>query len=141
MKAAVRNRLHVVAGLILREGRLLVCQRHMNSAFPLKWEFPGGKVENDELPKDALKRELREELGIEVLESQEIFQQKHRYPAGPDVFLNFFQVLQYEGEVKNLVFQQLCWAEIKELAEIDFLAGDRPLIKILVGADGKGLLL
>ena len=53
----------VVAGLILQGGKLLVCQRTRHQTMPLKWEFPGGKIEEGEQPRDALRRELEEELG------------------------------------------------------------------------------
>ena len=55
----------VVAALILnQEGKILVCQRTRHQVMPLKWEFPGGKIESGEQPKEALRRELDEELGI-----------------------------------------------------------------------------
>ena len=54
----------VVAGLIVRDGKLLVCQRTRHQTMPLKWEFPGGKIEEGEQPRAALRRELEEELGI-----------------------------------------------------------------------------
>ena len=66
--------LTVVAGLIYKDGRLLVCQRRPGGAFPLKWEFPGGKVEKGESDIDALRRELREELAVEVREATVVCQ-------------------------------------------------------------------
>ena len=55
--------IEVVAGLIFKDGRLLACQRRAEGAFPLKWEFPGGKIESGEVPSEALTRELRENWG------------------------------------------------------------------------------
>src|SRR5574337_479283 len=63
---------HVVAALIVKDGKLLVCQRTRHQTMPLKWEFPGGKIEEGEQPRDALRRELQEELGIEAVIGEEI---------------------------------------------------------------------
>ena len=130
----------VVAGLIFRDGRLLACQRHEGGAFPLKWEFPGGKVELGESDVEALRRELREELGIAVLEAKQIFHYEHVYPDGPEVSLRFFQIVSYEGVMQNLVFQSIAWVDLIELEQLDFLEGDRPLIRRLV-ADGAAALV
>ena len=129
----------VVAGLIVRDGRVLICQRSAASQFPLKWEFPGGKVETGENYLEALRRELREELDIEVEESKEIFRHLHHYQDMPPVELRFFQVTRYRGEVKNLIFQQVVWAQVQNLEQFDFLEGDLPLIKTLTGPNSGGL--
>ena len=131
MDSAPRKRINVVAGLIFRDGRLLACQRHEKSAFPLKWEFPGGKVESGESDADALRRELKEELGISVSAMTFFLEHEHAYPDGPDVSLRFFKILAFAQEVTNLVFQRIEWLDLSELAGRDFLEGDIPLIKIL----------
>ncbi|MGE5819446.1 MAG: (deoxy)nucleoside triphosphate pyrophosphohydrolase, partial [Deltaproteobacteria bacterium] len=130
--------IEVVAGLIVRDGRLLICQRSAAAKFPLKWEFPGGKVEPGEDPVEALRRELREELGIEIVESKEIARHVHDYNDMPPVELRFYQVITYQGEVKNLIFQQVVWAEPRNLKQFDFLEGDLPLIKTLTDANSGG---
>jgi 8-oxo-dGTP diphosphatase len=131
--------IEVVAGLIVRDRRVLICQRSAAAKFPLKWEFPGGKVEPGESPAEALRRELREELAIEVLESKEFACHVHHYNAMPPVELRFYQVTRYQGEVKNLIFQQVVWAEVWTLEQFDFLEGDLPLIKRLTGPNTGGL--
>ena len=136
MSALDLERVDVVAGLILRQERLLACQRHENSAFPLKWEFPGGKVEQGEAPMEALERELKEELGIQVQRSTEIFSHTHVYPGTKEVNLRFFRIDEYEGEITNLVFQQISWVPVKELSQLDFLEGDLPFIRKLLGREG-----
>jgi 8-oxo-dGTP diphosphatase len=103
--------MEVVAALIYRDDRLLVCQRRETDSFPLKWEFPGGKVEKGEGPLGALRRELREELGIEVQSASEVFRHAHSYSSGTEVELTFYRVKQYSGVVMNLVFQELLWVE------------------------------
>ena len=131
--------IEVVAGLIIRDGRVLICQRSATSEFPLKWEFPGGKVETGEAPSEALQRELREELAIDVEESKEISRHVHHYKKMPPVELRFYQVTRYRGEVKNLIFQQVIWAQLQNLEQFDFLEGDLPLIRTLSGPNSGGL--
>lgn len=136
-----RKQIHVVAGLIYRDGRLLVCQRHRDSAFPLKWEFPGGKIEEGEVPIDALRRELKEELDIEMGEAQLVYRHDHDYAGGPQVSLHFFCVSEFVGEAKNLVFERICWTKLTELERLDFLEGDWAIVRRLATDGGAGLLL
>ena len=130
----------VVAGLILRDQRLLVCQRDKHAAFPLKWELPGGKVEQGESPLTALKRELKEELAIEVYRATEIFSHDHAYPGTIEVNLRFFRIDEYDGEPRNLLFQQITWMPIQDLLQLDFLEGDLPFIHELLSPKGVNLL-
>jgi 8-oxo-dGTP diphosphatase len=130
--------IEVVAGVIVRDGRVLICQRGAGSKFALKWEFPGGKVEAGEDPAEALRRELCEELAIEVEESKEFACHVHHYKDMPPVELRFYQVTRYRGEVKNLIFRQIVWAHIRSLKQFDFLEGDLPLIKTLTGPNWGG---
>lgn len=123
----------VVAGLIYQGDRLLACQRKGQGSFPLKWEFPGGKVERGEESFAALQRELREELGIEVQSATEFFRHTHCYSDRTEVELIFFQVKDYRGAVANLAFEQILWLRLRELRELDFLEGDLPLIDKLLG--------
>ena len=134
------NHIAVVAGLIFRDGRLLVCQRHDSSTFPLKWEFPGGKVESGEASEDALRRELKEELEIEIYDPVEIFSHRHLYPGTSEVNLKFFRVTRFQGEIHNRVFQQISWVTVGELLRLNFLEGDLPLITKLAGPGGERLL-
>jgi mutator protein MutT len=128
--------LEVVAGLIFDQGRVLVCQRNAQSTFALKWEFPGGKVEPGEEPESALRRELREELGIEAGLLNEFSRHEHYYPKIGKVNLRFFCVVDYSGEVKNLVFQQIKWVPVNELTGMDFLEADLPLVRKLASLQG-----
>ena len=132
--------LRVVAGLLYREGKLLICQRRKSAVFPLKWEFPGGKIEPGETPADALHRELNEELDIDAGDVVEIDRHDHIYGPGPRVLLIFFFVREFVGNPKNLVFEQIYWSEVSELLHFDFLAGDQPLIRRLVTGDGADFL-
>lgn len=127
----MRKQIEVVAGLIFDGQKLLICQRRHDAAFPLKWEFPGGKVEAGESASDALARELKEELDIAAGAMRLLHQHNHAYPNGPDVSLKFFHVIQYQGEIRNLVFEQIAWSKLTDLIRFDFLDGDLPLVQQL----------
>ncbi len=123
--------LAVVAALIERDGRILVCQRIAGSQHELKWEFPGGKVEEGETPADGLRRELGEELGIEATIGREITRYEYQYPGRARVLLIFFEVTQFEGEPRNLVFADMRWDTPDRLPRYDFLEGDRDFVTAL----------
>ncbi len=123
--------LRVVAGILSRGGRFLVCQRRGGGAFPFKWEFPGGKIEAGEEAGAALRRELAEELDIVVEDAREVFRQVHDYDDGTRVELVFFDVRAYAGEPRNRVFRRIAWVAVDELDGLDFLEGDLPLIREL----------
>jgi 8-oxo-dGTP diphosphatase len=125
----------VVAGLILKDKKILICQRTKHQTMPLKWEFPGGKIEEGEQPRDALRRELEEELGIDARIGEEVARIKHDYKNGGAVELRFFVVPDYRGEIENRIFKDIRWAERKELPSFDFLEADLELVKNL--AEGK----
>ena len=125
----------VVAALIVKEGKLLVCQRTRHQTMPLKWEFPGGKIEEGEQPRDALRRELDEELGIVATIGDELARIQHEYPNGGMVELRFYVVRDYLGELENRIFRDIQWAEPADLPKFDFLEADLTLVKDL--AAGK----
>lgn len=127
----------VVAGLIVKDGKLLVCQRTRHQTMPLKWEFPGGKIEEGEQPRDALRRELEEELGILANVGDEVRRIQHEYPNGGMVELRFFIVRAYQRELENRIFKDMQWADPKDLPKYDFLEADLLLVGEL--AAGKFL--
>ena len=125
----------VAAGLIVREGKLLICQRTKHQPMPLKWEFPGGKIEHGEQPIDALRRELEEELGIHATVGDELVRIRHTYRNGGAIELRFFLVPEYSGELDNRIFKDVRWVVPAELPQYDFLEADVGLVKDL--ASGK----
>ncbi len=125
----------VVAGLIFENGKLLVCQRTRHQTMPLKWEFPGGKIEEGEQPRDALRRELDEELGIVAKIGNELARIQHEYPNGGMVELRFFEVREYQNEIENRIFKDIQWADPRDLPKFDFLEADLTLVNDL--AAGK----
>jgi mutator protein MutT len=118
----------VSAGVLVRDGHVLACQRPAHQSHPGKWEFPGGKREPGETMAECLRRELREELGIDATVGAEIWRAQHTYPGRPPVALVFFRVDRFAGEPRNLVFADIRWVALAALPGLDFLAADRALI-------------
>ena len=125
--------LQVVAAILEREDRILICQRTARQSHPLKWEFPGGKIEAGESPAIALARELEEELGITAARSEEITRYEFTYPGKDPTLLIFLRVTHFEGEPRNLIFHDMRWEPAGRLAAFDFLEGDRDFIGSLAG--------
>jgi 8-oxo-dGTP diphosphatase len=119
----------VAAAVIEREGRVLVGQRRPGGNHPLKWEFPGGKVEANETPEAAVVRELTEELGIRASIQEEITRYEYQYPGRSRILLIFYRVVDFEGEPQNLDFAQLNWVLPEQLRELDFLEGDVDFVR------------
>ncbi|HJT70049.1 MAG TPA: (deoxy)nucleoside triphosphate pyrophosphohydrolase [Terriglobales bacterium] len=119
----------VVAALIWRDGSVLVCQRTRHQTMPLKWEFPGGKIEEGEQPRDALRRELEEELGINAVIGDEVSRFRHDYPSGNSVELRFYDVREYSGEMENRIFRDIRWEQPINLPGYDFLEADLNLVQ------------
>jgi 8-oxo-dGTP diphosphatase len=136
-KAARRPRpiKRVAAAFILQRGKILVCQRTRHQAFPLKWEFPGGKIEAGEQPRVALRRELEEELGIGAKIGDEVIRIQHTYSRGGTVELRFFVVEEFAGEIENRIFKDVRWVARKDLPKFDFLEADAGLVNGI--AEGK----
>ncbi len=130
-----RPPLLVAAGVIHRDGQILVGQRRKGDRHPYKWEFPGGKVEHGESPQAALIRELREELQIEAKVGSELARYEYDYPGGSSVHLLFFAVREFEGEPTARVFEQICWADLYSLPSLDFLEGDVDFVRRLARGD------
>lgn len=125
----------VSAALILRGDNILICQRRGGQPMEFKWEFPGGKIEAGETARQALARELEEELGIHAEIGPHVTAVRHIYRHGGAVDLQFFAVHNFRGELENRVFNDFRWVPLKDLPTYDFLAADRGLIHDL--AEGK----
>ena len=128
----------VVGGLIYQNEKILICQRKEEGDHPLKWEFPGGKLKDNENNQEALKRELKEELSIEINEMIYFDEYLYEYKKLSKILkLVFFQIYQFEGEIQNKVHQQLKWIDISKLGDYDFLEGDLKIINKLMNNDPK----
>lgn len=141
----------VAVGIIWNHKRVLACQRRHDKSYPLKWEFPGGKLENGEAPEAAVVRELREELGISAVVDRELYKQEWTYsfggtdPKKESVFRVFyFLIHSFTGSPVNHAFEQIRWVTPEELRCMDILEGNREAVEILVGhanekrSSGKG---
>ena len=118
----------VVAAIIQRNGRILIGQRKDLGHHPLKWEFPGGKVEPGEAPDAALIRELQEELGIQARIDRELMRYEYQYPGRSRILLIFYRVLDFDGDPRNLDFDQIRWEQPELLRNYDFLEGDAQFV-------------
>jgi 8-oxo-dGTP diphosphatase len=121
----------VVAGVLRHHGRILICRRRADQPHPLKWEFPGGKLEAGESPESALARELREELGIESESGVERMRYEFAYPEKKPILLIFLEVENWQGEIENRIFEEILWESPEALSNFDFLEGDAPFLASL----------
>ena len=129
--------LEVVAAVVERDGRVLIGRRRPGQSHPLQWEFPGGKVEPGESPAQALERELKEELGIRDAVGEEIARYEYTYPAKPPIRLIFFRVTSFNGEPRNLIFDDLRWEPRARLPDFDFVEGDLPFLRGFAPSDNR----
>ena len=132
------KQIKVVAGLILQNDKLLICQRPNFKDHPLKWEFPGGKIKNDETNEEALIREINEELSIDIINYEDLISYNFNYKdLNKKVFIYFYIVNNFSGKVLNNFHKELKWIEIKDIREYDFLEGDLKIIDHISSNDFK----
>jgi 8-oxo-dGTP diphosphatase len=120
----------MAGALIDGAGRVLIAQRPAGKHMAGFWEFPGGKLEPGEAPRDGLARELREELGVGVLEAQPLIQITHRYPDR-EVLLDIWRVTAFAGVPEGRDGQALRWCAAEDLSSANILPADEPAIALL----------
>ncbi|MEN3157609.1 8-oxo-dGTP diphosphatase MutT [Alkalimonas sp. NCh-2] len=120
--------LHVAVGVITRQGRVLLSHRASHQHQGDKWEFPGGKLEPGESTLAALKRELFEELSIELHQAKPLMEVHHQYPER-DVLLDIWLVESFSGEPKGMEGQQVAWFAVSELAALRFPDANLPIVE------------
>jgi 8-oxo-dGTP diphosphatase len=129
----VDRTIHVVAAILRHpdeSDKIFITQRKSGQHLENLWEFPGGKVENGEPPFHALKRELFEEVGIQVYSAQPFQSVHHRYPD-KSILLDVWQIKAYSGQPHGRENQNCQWASISDLHNYEFPEADIPVLKAL----------
>ena len=121
----------VVAGLLVSDGRILACRRRSDQDHASKWEFPGGKAEPEEEARDALVRELFEELKIRATVGDEFLRYVFYYPGKKPIELIFYWIDTYAGALNGEFFAETKWVAPSELLGLDFLEGDAQVVAAL----------
>lgn len=131
--------IEVTAGVIFdRQQRLLAAERPAGKALAGKWEFPGGKLEPGETAAQALQRELREELAVEVTVLDEMYRLTVETPDNKELILHFLRAVIKDGcEPVSCENQRFCWVEKTKLDQIDWLDTDKEFVGFLIRAYGK----
>ena len=127
-----RRAIEVAAGLVFRDGKLLITQRFADAHLGGLWEFPGGKREGSESFEECLKRELLEELGIEVAVGELMESLTHAYPE-KTVHLRFFRCTWVKHEPQALGCSAFEWVSPADLGQYRFPAADAWLLQQLQG--------
>ena len=131
----VKKTLQVVAAIIQRDGHYLISQRMAKAAFPLYWEFPGGKVEPGEDDAQALQREMLEEMNAIVEVGPILDQHVHDYA---DFVIDFraYRCTLVNNDLRALNVADFCWVAPSDLANYAFPPADERAIALLVGGAG-----
>ena len=124
----------VTAGVIFKQGKILVTQRKEDSPHELLWEFPGGKVEEGEEPREALRRELKEELDVEVEVGRMFDAVFHSYPEYP-ILLLVYRCWIEKGSLKPMGCRDLQWVNLRELEKLVMPPADDPIRKHLFSSN------
>ncbi|HEY6873694.1 MAG TPA: (deoxy)nucleoside triphosphate pyrophosphohydrolase [Geobacteraceae bacterium] len=127
----------VAAALIEHDGKILLTRRKADVPYPLLWEFPGGKVEPGEDPRDCVVREIGEEVGVEVAVAGIYDAIFHRYPER-DVLVLAYRCRWLAGEVQDIEVSGHCWVAPENIADFELLPADIPLAKRIAMEFGNG---
>ena len=126
----IHNSIEVAAGLVFRSGELLITQRRPQDHLGGLWEFPGGKREPGETFEQCLRRELREELAIDVDVDELVETITHSYPE-KTVHLRFFRCALVNHEPQAIGCQAVAWIRREQLGDYEFPAADARLLQML----------
>ena len=122
--------LEITAGIIKKNNKVLIGQRKFHDNFGGKWEFPGGKLENSEMPEDCIIRELKEELNIDVKEFEHFLSYIKDFSAYK-MIIHAFIITKYDGDFQTNDHEKIIWTDIQDLNNFDFLEADKEIIKKL----------
>tara|TARA_B100000965_G_scaffold263034_1_gene221973 strand:+ start:194 stop:565 length:372 start_codon:yes stop_codon:yes gene_type:complete len=121
---------NVVAAIIKKDNHFLIVKRNRKKHLGLKWEFPGGKVQENETFEDALIREIKEELNIKISLQDKIAEEKYK-DEKIDIVLHYFLCTQEGGTIKLNEHEDLAWVEKKYFDKYDFAEGDKNILALL----------
>lgn len=124
----------VTAAILIQDDQVLIAKRKAGGHLPGKWEFPGGKVESDETPRECLAREMKEELGIEVEIHDFMAKSTYKYDRGT-IELLAYRVIWVSGEIQLLDHDEIKWIGAGELGRYEFAPADVPLIEEIFGGN------
>ncbi|MBP2650286.1 MAG: ADP-ribose pyrophosphatase [Firmicutes bacterium] len=125
----------VTAALLYNEGKYLLCQRARSDAQALKWEFPGGKLEQDETPEQCIVREINEELSLDIKVKGHFCDVVYRHATG-ELLLKAYVVQIISGEMTLNVHQAALWVEPEKIIAYDLLPADIEIAERIVGVKG-----
>jgi 8-oxo-dGTP diphosphatase len=130
---------NVAVGIIMNNGQVLACQRKRTVRYPLKWEFPGGKIEPGETASEAVVRELQEELGIDAVPDRILLVHDWIYTEGAQspvheahFNVTYFMIHAFTGKPENRTFESIRWVSPEELRSMDILEGNRQAVALLL---------
>ena len=125
------KQISVSAGILINnDNQILLSQRTADKSFPGQWEFPGGKIESSETAHEALIRELKEELGINI-DNSYLFKRIEHYYDSFTANIEFFLVDSWSGELSGEEGQLVRWFSVRDLRDLPILAADNPVIEEL----------
>lgn len=119
--------LHVTCSIIVQNEKILICQRSARMKLPMKWEFPGGKIELGESKEECLKREIREELGIEINIDKALTPIKYHYPTFSICLYPYICTFK-SGTLQATEHAQTIWVDKKDLINYDWAEADIPIV-------------
>lgn len=120
--------IEVTAAILIKDDKFLIAQRKANNKLPNKWEFPGGKVENDETPEQCLKREMKEEFGIDVSVGEFLAESVYDYDH-ISIKLLAYRTFWDDGEIRIKAHQSIGWVTTDEIEHYDFAPADIPFVE------------
>ena len=121
---------NVVAAIIKKDNHFLIVKRNRKKHLGLKWEFPGGKVQENETFEDALIREIKEELNIKINLQDKIAEEKYK-DEKIDIVLHYFLCTLESGTIELNEHEDLAWVEKKDFDKYNFAEGDRNILRLL----------
>ena len=126
----MKKNIYVVGAVIIKDGKILCAQRGPDKSLPYKWEFPGGKIEQDETPQEALKREIQEEMHCKITIGEKVEYTVYEYDFG-FVHLTTYICKLIEGQPILTEHVDIKWLEPSKLAILDWAPADIPAIERL----------